>query len=79
MSRRSFQITPELMLRAYQAGLFPMAETRHGDRLYWLDFAPDGTLTLALNASFDAADLPGGTGTRDYFVPDGCNDCHGTK
>ncbi len=48
------------------------------DRLYWLDFAPDGTLTLALNASFDAADLPGGTGTRDYFVPDGCNDCHGS-
>jgi hypothetical protein len=48
------------------------------DRLYWLDFAPNGTLTLALNASFDAADLPGGTGTRDYFVPDGCNDCHGS-
>jgi hypothetical protein len=48
------------------------------DRLYWLDFATNGTLTLALNASFDAADLPGGTGTRDYFVPDGCNDCHGS-
>jgi hypothetical protein len=48
------------------------------DRLYWLDFAPNGTLTLALNASFDAADLPGGTATRDYFVPDGCNDCHGS-
>jgi hypothetical protein len=48
------------------------------DRLYWLDFALNGTLTLALNASFDAADLPGGTSTRDYFVPDGCNDCHGS-
>jgi hypothetical protein len=48
------------------------------DRLYWLDFAPNGTLTLALNASFDAAGLPGGSGTRDYFVPDGCNDCHGS-
>lgn len=37
MSRRVFEVTPELMLRAYRAGLFPMAETRHGDRLYWLD------------------------------------------
>jgi mono/diheme cytochrome c family protein len=46
-------------------------------RLYWLDFDGDGILGLALNASFDAADLPGG-GTRDYFVPDGCNDCHGS-
>jgi len=46
-------------------------------RLYWLDFDPKGTLSLALNASFDAADLQGG-GTRDYFVPDGCNACHGS-
>lgn len=46
------------------------------DRLYWLDFKPDRTLGLALNASFDAADLP--TATTDYFVPDGCNDCHGS-
>src|SRR5207249_10995280 len=46
-------------------------------RLYWLDFDREGKLGLALNASFDAADLPGG-GTRDYFVPDGCNACHGS-
>jgi hypothetical protein len=46
------------------------------DRLYWMDFDPKGNLGLALNASFDAADLGGGT--RDYFVPDGCNDCHGS-
>jgi len=44
MSRRSFQITPELMLRAYRAGLFPMAETRRGDRLYWLDPEQRGIL-----------------------------------
>ncbi len=47
------------------------------DRLFWMDFNPDGTLGLRLNASFDAADLPNG-GTRDYFVPDGCNACHGS-
>ena len=37
MSRRVLEITPDLMLRAYRHGLFPMAETRHGDRLFWLD------------------------------------------
>jgi hypothetical protein len=47
------------------------------DRLYWLDFQPDLTLGLQLNASFDAADLPDGA-SHPYFVPDGCNDCHGS-
>jgi leucyl/phenylalanyl-tRNA--protein transferase len=46
MSRRSFEITPELMLRAYRAGLFPMAETRRGERLYWLDPERRGVLPL---------------------------------
>jgi leucyl/phenylalanyl-tRNA--protein transferase len=46
MSRRSVEITPELMLRAYRHGLFPMAETRRGDRLYWLDPERRGVLPL---------------------------------
>jgi len=46
MSRRSFEVTPELMLRAYRAGLFPMADTRDGDRLYWLDPELRGVLPL---------------------------------
>jgi len=46
MSRRSFQVTPDLMLRAYRAGLFPMAETRRGERLYWLDPERRGVLPL---------------------------------
>ncbi len=45
------------------------------NRLYWLDFDGDGKLTLALNASFDAAALGS---TADYFVPDACNACHGS-
>ena len=32
------------MLRAYRHGLFPMAETRRGDRLYWLDPERRGVL-----------------------------------
>jgi hypothetical protein len=46
-------------------------------KLYWLDFDSDQKLTLALNASFDAADLKV-AGNHDYFVPDGCNACHGS-
>jgi leucyl/phenylalanyl-tRNA--protein transferase len=47
MSRRVFEVTPDLMLRAYRAGLFPMAETRHGERLYWLDPEQRGVLPLS--------------------------------
>lgn len=46
MSRRSFTVTSDLMLRAYRAGLFPMAETRDGERLYWLDPEQRGVLPL---------------------------------
>lgn len=46
MSRRLLEITPELMLRAYRHGLFPMAETRHGERLFWLDPEHRGVLPL---------------------------------
>ncbi len=46
MSRRTVEITPELLVRAYRAGFFPMAETREGDRLYWLDPEQRGVLPL---------------------------------
>ena len=46
MSRRTIEVTPELMLRAYRVGLFPMAETRRSARLYWLDPEKRGILPL---------------------------------
>ena len=46
MSRRRFEITPELMLRAYQAGFFPMAASRDADRLHWLEPERRGILPL---------------------------------
>jgi len=46
MSRRVVEITPDLMLRAYRHGLFPMAETRRGERLFWLDPERRGVLPL---------------------------------
>jgi leucyl/phenylalanyl-tRNA---protein transferase len=38
MSRRQpFEITPELILRAYSIGLFPMAEDRDDPELHWVE------------------------------------------
>jgi leucyl/phenylalanyl-tRNA--protein transferase len=46
MSRRIIEVTPDLLIRAYRVGLFPMAETRRGQRLYWLDPELRGVLPL---------------------------------
>ena len=46
MSRRRVEITPEMMLRAYRLGLFPMAESRDSDTLYWLDPERRGIIPL---------------------------------
>jgi leucyl/phenylalanyl-tRNA--protein transferase len=46
MSRRQLEITPDLVIRAYAAGVFPMAESRGSDRMYWLDPALRGVLPL---------------------------------
>jgi len=40
------EISPELVLRAYRVGLFPMAETRYGQQLYWLDPEQRGIIPL---------------------------------
>lgn len=38
MARRPLIVTPgESLLRAYRAGIFPMAETREAEALFWLD------------------------------------------
>jgi len=46
MSRRTLELTPSLMLRAYRHGLFPMAETRDSARLFWMDPETRGILPL---------------------------------
>ncbi len=43
---RSIEITPELLLKAYAHGYFPMAETADSDRLFWLDPPLRGILPL---------------------------------
>nr|WP_295740124.1 leucyl/phenylalanyl-tRNA--protein transferase [uncultured Acidocella sp.] len=46
MSARPFLLTPDLLLRAYRLGLFPMAESRESRTLHWLDPDARGVLPL---------------------------------
>lgn len=48
MSNRTRQpkITPEMLLRAYAIGIFPMAEARNDPELYWIDPELRGILPL---------------------------------
>ena len=46
MSRRTPDVTADLVLRAYSIGLFPMAESRDNPRLHWLDPQMRGHLPL---------------------------------
>lgn len=44
--RREPEITPELLLRAYAAGIFPMAERREADQLLWISPEERGVIPL---------------------------------
>lgn len=40
------QLTPQLLLRAYAAGIFPMAESREDPEVFWVDPKERGVLPL---------------------------------
>lgn len=42
----SFSLTPDMLLRAYSIGLFPMAENAEDDRLFWMDPKQRGIFPL---------------------------------
>jgi leucyl/phenylalanyl-tRNA--protein transferase len=46
MSARNLLLTPDILLRAYRLGLFPMAESRASQALHWLDPEFRGVLPL---------------------------------
>src|SRR5690606_2363768 len=50
MSRKTdpfaVELTPELILRAYQAGIFPMAEDAESDDLFWVSPEMRGIIPL---------------------------------
>ena len=41
-----FEITPDILLRAYSIGLFPMAESRDADALFWVEPEQRGVFPL---------------------------------
>ena len=43
---RGMELTTDLLVRAYSAGVFPMAESRDGKKLHWLDPERRGILPL---------------------------------
>ena len=40
------ELTPEILVRAYASGVFPMAESRDSDEIYWVDPKQRGILPL---------------------------------
>jgi len=44
--RSLFRLTPEVLLKAYQAGIFPMAESADDPELFWVDPERRGILPL---------------------------------
>lgn len=44
--REPFEITPEILLRAYSIGLFPMAESAKDQNLFWVDPEQRGIFPL---------------------------------
>ena len=45
---RSPEITPELLLRAYSIGLFPMADSADDPELFWVEPDMRGADTLTI-------------------------------
>jgi leucyl/phenylalanyl-tRNA---protein transferase len=44
--RSSFRLTPEMLLKAYTAGIFPMAESADDPELFWVDPEMRGIIPL---------------------------------
>jgi leucyl/phenylalanyl-tRNA--protein transferase len=45
-ARPRFEITPDILLRAYSIGLFPMAESREAEALFWVEPEARGIFPL---------------------------------
>lgn len=81
MSSDPERLTPELMLHGYAAGIFPMAEDRDAEDLFWVDPRRRGVMPLDgfhLSRSLRRRLLRGGyriTVDRDFAaVVEGCAD-----
>ena len=75
-------LNTQVMLITELSSVAP-ANTDGLSTLYWLDYdnlTSGGRLSLALNQTFDANNLPASSnGVQPYYVPDGCVACHGSN
>jgi leucyl/phenylalanyl-tRNA--protein transferase len=46
VSPKQIKLTPEIILQAYSAGIFPMAKSRHDNELFWVDPEQRGVIPL---------------------------------
>ena len=46
VKQRLRELTPEMLLKAYSLGIFPMAEKREDDTIYWIDPETRGIIPL---------------------------------
>ena len=46
ISMENINLTPEIILKAYSSGLFPMAKNRHDNELFWVDPEVRGIMPL---------------------------------
>jgi leucyl/phenylalanyl-tRNA--protein transferase len=76
MSRRPLEVTPDLVIRAYAVGVFPMAESRGSSRMYWLDPALRGVLPI--DAGFHLSRRLRRTALSDRFTVTADRDFTGT-
>lgn len=74
-------LTPELLLGAYAAGVFPMAETRDDPKVYWVDPRERGVLPLdgfhmsrSLSRRMRQGNLHATLNTGFAEILDGCAD-----
>ena len=44
--QKKFKLTPEIVLKAYSLGIFPMANSRHDNELFWIDPELRGVMPL---------------------------------
>ena len=72
-------ITPDLLMQAYAAGIFPMAEARADEDIFWVDPARRGILPLdgfhlskSLRKTIRAGTFSVSTDTAFASVVDGC-------
>jgi len=84
--RDQFEITSDILLRAYSIGLFPMAESALGQNLFWVDpevrgiFPLDGLIVSKSLAKTIRSDRFEMRIDCDFdAVIDGCAVCHGGR